>query len=109
MTIVDETTNPTTYITNTDETDALALDMTLEISAGESVASAACELTNMATGADVASTGFPFGATVAANVITQRFDARPLAEGAYRWIWNATLNTGAVRSYLTVLRVRNHD
>lgn len=109
MTMVGDSTSPSEYITNTDEVDALALDMTLEIGAGESVASAACELTNMATGLDVAPAGFPQAATVAANVITQRFDARPLAEGTYRWIWNATLNTGAVRSYLTVLRVRNHD
>lgn len=109
MTIVDDSTNPSTYITNTDETDALALDVALELGLAESVGSAVCELVNMSSDLDVTSDGFPASATVAGTVVTQRFDARPLTEGPYRWVWNVTLNTGAVRSYLTILRVRNHD
>lgn len=109
MTIVGDSTIPAEYITNTDEADALALDMTPEIGAGETVQSAANELTDMLSGVDVASSGFPTGASVAGNVVTQRFDARPLAIGSYRWIWNVTLNTGTVRSYRTILRVRGHD
>jgi hypothetical protein len=46
---------------------------------------------------------------VASNVVTQQFDARELAPGHYEWIWNVTLNTGAVRSYRLLLRVENHD
>lgn len=102
-------TSPAEYVTNTDEVDALALDMTPDLGVGESVASAVCELTSMATSADVAPTGFPGAATVAGNVVTQRFDARVLAAGVYRWIWNVTLNTNAVRSYKMTLTVRNHD
>jgi hypothetical protein len=46
---------------------------------------------------------------VLSNVVTQQFDARGLTPGRYDWIWNVTLNTGAVRSFLTSLRVENHD
>jgi S1-C subfamily serine protease len=109
MTVVGDSTLPSEYVTNTDESDALALDMAAELGTGESVASAACELTSLNTGANAAVMGFPAGATVTSNVVTQVFDARGLSEGPYRWIWNVTLNTGAIRSYLTILRVRNHD
>lgn len=109
MTIVADATIPPEYISNTDESDALALDMTPEIGVGETVQSAANELTDMLSGVDVAPTGFPTGATIAGNVVTQRFDARLLPVGSYRWIWNVTLNTGTVRSYRTILRVRGHD
>ncbi len=48
-------------------------------------------------------------ATVASTVVTQRFDATVLTPGQYEWIWNATLNTGATRSYRLLLKVENHD
>src|SRR3954464_5614276 len=102
-------TDPGEYITNTDETDALALDVTAELSGSEAVTSAACELHHVLTHEDVTSTAFTLGATVLVNVVTQQYDARNLAPGRYDWIWNVTLNTGAVRSFLTSLRVENHD
>jgi hypothetical protein len=102
-------TSPSEYITNTDETDALALDVTAELAVGESVADAACELLRVLTREDVSSTAFPTGAAVVGNVVTQRFDARVLASGHYQWNWNCTLNTGAVRSFTTTLKVENHD
>jgi hypothetical protein len=109
MTIIGDATIPPEYVTNTDESDALALNMAPEIGMGESVSSAVCELTGMATGEDAAALAYPAGATVTGNVVTQIFDARPLEVGSYRWIWNVTLNTGALRSYRTILRVRGHD
>lgn len=105
----DVQTSPSEYITNTDETDALALNVAAELAQGESIASAACELRRTVTREDVTQTGFPQPAQVASSVVTQRFDARVLAWGHYEWIWNITLNTGAVRSYSTLLRVDNHD
>lgn len=111
-TITAAITTPSEYITNTDETDALSLDMAAELTGAEAVASAACELRDLTTDVDAlvaAPTAFPAVATAALNVVTQRFDARVLAPGRYSWIWNVTLNTGAVRSYRTVLRVVDHD
>lgn len=108
-TVVTDVTSPQEYVTNTDEVDALALDVTPELGVGETVLSAACELMRMDSGADVAAAGFPTPAVPAGNVITQGFDARNLSPGPHRWIWNVTLNTGAVRSYRTLLRVTSHD
>jgi hypothetical protein len=102
-------TSPAEYITNTDESDALALDVAAEIGLTETVVSAACELRTAYTREDVTGTAFTLPATVATTVVTQRFDARGLTAGHYEWIWNVTLNTGAVRSYRTLLRVENHD
>jgi hypothetical protein len=100
---------PSEYPTNTDETDALALDVSPELGQSESVASAVCELRDLYTRAAAPAAAFPSSATVATNVVTQRFDARELTPGRYEWIWNCTLNTGAVRSFKTVLLVEDHD
>lgn len=100
---------PAAYATNTDETDALALNMTNELAVGETVASAACELRRRDDNTDVTATGLSIPATVADPVVTQRFDARVLEPGPYWWIWNVTLNTGAVRSYRTAFNVESHD
>lgn len=102
-------TSPSEYITNTDETDALALDITAELTGTEAVATAVCELRQVYTREDVSATGVSVGATVLSNVVTQRFDARGLAPGRYQLVWNVTLNTGAIRSYETLLIVQNHD
>jgi hypothetical protein len=102
-------TSPSEYITNTDETDALALNASAELSASESVTNAACELRDLYTRVTPAGQFFPSGATVASNVVTQPYDARVLAPGRYEWIWTLTLNTGAIRSYRTLFRVENHD
>lgn len=102
-------TNPYEYVTNTDETDALALNVVPDLTGSESVQSAACELHKTYTREDVTATGMPQGAAVASNVVTQGFDARGLTPGHYQWIWNVTLNTGAIRSYESLLRVENHD
>ncbi len=102
-------TSPSEYITNTDETDALALDVAADLGAGESVASAECELRSAYTRLAAPAGAFPQAATVASTVVTQRFDATVLTPGQYEWIWNATLNTGATRSYRLLLKVENHD
>jgi hypothetical protein len=102
-------TSPSEYITNTDETDALALDVAADLGVGESVGSAACELRNSYTRQAAPGGAFPQAATVASNVVTQQFDATVLAPGHYEWIWNVTLNTGATRSYSLVLKVLDHD
>lgn len=102
-------TSPSDYITNTDEVDALALNVAADLGLTESVATAACELRQAYTREAAPPAAFPVAATVAANVVTQQFDATVLAQGHYEWIWNVTLNTGAMRSYKTLLRVENHD
>lgn len=102
-------TSPSEYITNTDERDALALDVTNELTGVEAVAEAVCEMRSAYTREDAPSGAFPLAATIASNVVTQQFDARVLTPGHYEWIWNITLNTGAVRSFRTLLRVENHD
>jgi hypothetical protein len=90
-------TSPDEYITNTDEVDALALDVTAELRGTEAVASAACELHRVLTHEDVTASAFLATATVLSNVVTQQFDARSLSPGRYDWIWNVTLNTDACR------------
>lgn len=102
-------TSPSEYTTNTDETDALALDVSADLTSPEAVTDAACELRSSYARIDVSSTGLPVVATVASNVVTQHFDARVLEPGHYDLIWNVTLNTGAVRSYRTTLKVEDHD
>lgn len=102
-------TSPGEYITNTDETDALALDLSAELAMDETVVSAVSELRLMVNRVAAPSGAFPVGATVAGNVVMQQFDARVLSPGHYEWIWNVTLNTGAIRSYATTLNVQNHD
>lgn len=102
-------TSPADYPTNTDESDALAFNMGAELGSGESIASAACELWRLEDHEDVSAVGFPSGATITTTVVTQPFDARVLTPGPHHWIWKVTLNTGAVRSYRTVLHVENHD
>lgn len=102
-------TSPAEYITNTDEVDALALNATADLTGTEAVASAACELRDAYTRDPAPGGAFPSVATVASNVVTQQYDARVLTPAHYEWIWNLTLNTGAVRSYRTLLKVENHD
>lgn len=102
-------TSPSEYITNTDEVDALALNVAADLAVGESATSATCEMRSVYLREAAPSGAFPAGATVASNVVTQQFNATVLTAGHYEWIWNVTLNTGAVRSYRTLLRVENHD
>jgi hypothetical protein len=108
-TTVTTRTRPYEYVTNTNETDALGFNPTAELTGTEAVASASCELRQVYTREDVSATGMSVAATVLANVVTQRYDARGLAPGHYQWLWNITLNTGAIRSYETLLIVENHD
>jgi hypothetical protein len=105
----DVQTSPSEYTTNTDEYDALGLNVAPDLTGTESVAAALCEMRAAYTREDVTESGFPQLASVASNVVTQQFDARELVPGHYEWIWNVTLNTGAVRSYRLLLRVENHD
>lgn len=102
-------TDPAEYITNTDEIDWLAFDATNDLTGSEAVVSAACELRTVHERIDAPAAAFLTPATQASNVVTQKFDATVLAAVHYEWIWKLTLNTGAVRSYRTVLRVENHD
>lgn len=108
-TVITDVTSPLEYITNTDEVDMLALDVSPDLAVGETVASAVCELVRMDTNADASDIGFPSPATILANVVSQQFDARLLSPVPHRWIWNVTLNTASIRSYRTLLRVTSHD
>lgn len=102
-------TSPSEYTTNTDEYDSLALDVSGDLGVGETIASAECELRSAYARVDVTEAGFPSAAVPASPTVTQAFDARLLAPGHYEWIWNVTLNTGAIRSYRLLLKVENHD
>ena len=102
-------TSPGSYRTNTDEVDALSLNVAAELSGAEAAVSAVCELVDYSTGTDVTATAFSGAAAVNSNVVTRTFDARSLPAGVYRWVWNVTLNTAAVRSFVTVLYVESHD
>jgi hypothetical protein len=104
-----DVTSPAEYVTNTDEVDALALNVAADLTGSETVATAQCEMRGAYSRTEVTVIGFTSPATVNSNVVTQAFDARGLAPGHYEWIWNVTLNTGAIRSYRTLLKVESHD